>query len=127
MPYGYKVENGDGKKYKYEDVEVELNNEKLYLENSTKIFVYEQLRDDSQLIFTDVLIKVFNEDFKMLKVKIYVKNITNIQTSDKNINDLIIVKKDGTMNLISFSTKNSQLVLKNEITNLLKLGQFIDI
>ena len=120
MPYGSKeeLESRKGIKYKYKDIEIGLNNEDLFLENSTKIVNYEQLKDKSQFVFTDMLIKIYSQDFKVLKAKIYIKNITNIEVKEKN--DLEIITKDGMKNIISLNKKDSPELLKDEINNLLK-------
>ena len=75
---------------------ISLNNEKLYFENSTSIIMYKKLVDSSNVIVTNVLIKILNNECTKFIKKIYLCNIKKV----KNIND----------NMVELIMKNEKII-----------------
>ena len=95
---------------------ISLNNEKLYFENSTEIIMYKKLRDSTNMIFTNVMIKIMNNECTKFTKKIYLCDIKKINT---NNNDIEIIMKDGKTNILKFKEENSKIIFINKINRYL--------
>ena len=82
---------------------ISLSNEKLYLENSTEIVMIQKLSDLSNIIFTNVMIKIMNPECTRFIKKIYICDIKDKKEDNNNVE--IILKDDKKIN---FSFKNER-------------------
>ena len=92
---------------------ISLNNELLCLENSTEIIMCNKLNDNNILLFTDIMIKILDKDFKKSIKKIYVCNINKIL--EKN-NKVEIIMKNGENESILIENKKEKNNFINEIS-----------
>ena len=69
---------------------ISLSNEKLYLENSTEIVLCLRLVDSTSMIFTNVMIKIMDDQCVKFIKKIYVCDIKEIKEVDNNTIELIM-------------------------------------
>ena len=94
MPYDEKKEYE--RKKKREEIEgsnsiiISLSNEKLYFENSTEIAMCKKLADSSNVIVTNVMIKILNNECTKFIRKIYVCDVKEVKNVDKNCIELIM-------------------------------------
>ena len=79
-----------------------LSNELLYLENSTEIIGNYQLINQTILIFTDVMLKIMDNEGKKHIKKIYVCNIENIKERNDEIQ---LVMKNNRNEFLQFKEK----------------------
>ena len=69
---------------------ISLNNEKLFFENSTNIIMCKKLVDSSNVIVTNVLIKILNNECTKFIKKIYICNIKEVKNINGNTAELIM-------------------------------------
>ena len=91
---------------------VSLNNEKLYLENSAKIVLCQKMIDSTNMIFTDVLIKILDKECIKLIKKIYV---CDIKSQKENNNEIELTMKNESKIKFTFRDKKG----KNSFVNTL--------
>ena len=96
---------------------VSLNNEFLCLENSTKIIGQYKLKEFSTLIFTDIMIKIFDKNLKYCSQKIYICNIGNV--SEKG-NEVQLTLRNNVFQFLTFMNQNEQNYFIKEINKYLK-------
>ena len=85
---------------------ISLSNEKLFLENSTDIVLYQKLRDETNMLFTNVMIKMMDKECKKFINKIYVCDIK--EKVEKN-NDVQLVMKDEKVQTIKLKDDKSKI------------------
>ena len=95
---------------------ISLSNESLCLENSTQLISCPVLKDNNVLLFTDVMIKILDNEYKKLIKKIYV---CNIQRVDEKDNKVILNLKNNEQELFLFSNQKDKNSFINEISKLL--------
>ena len=89
---------------------VSLSNEKLYLENSTEIAMCPGLKDSKNMIFTNVMIKIVNNDCTKFIKKIYVCDVKEAKIKNDYIE---VIMKDETSEIFKFKDeKNKDLFIK---------------
>ena len=74
---------------------ISLTNEKLYLENSKSILMCVKLEDSSNVIVTDVMIKVLDKEFNKFVRKIYVYNVKELKENENNKVELIMKNENS--------------------------------
>ena len=84
---------------------ISLSNELLYLENSTEIVMCGKLANSTNIIFTNVMIKILNSDLSQFIKKIYV---CDIKEKIENNNNIELVMKDESKNLLQFRDEKSK-------------------
>ena len=96
-----------GSKY----IVISLGNEKLYLENSTEIIMCSKLSNLTNLVFTNVMIKILDKDCIKLIEKVY---ICDIKDKKENNNDIeLILKNDSRINFKFKDVKNKDSFITN--------------
>ena len=95
---------------------VSLNNEKLYLENSAKIVLCQKMIDSTNMIFTDVLIKILDKECIKLIKKIYV---CDIKSQKENNNEIELTMKNDSRIKLSFKDKKGKNSFINSINQFL--------
>ena len=121
LPYNEKKEME--RKKQREEVEgskviiISLSNEKLYLENSTEIVTCQKLSDLSSVIFTNVMIKIMNNECTQFIKKIYVCDIKDKR--EDNNNNVEIIMKDEKKIKFSFKTEKGKISFINGINKYL--------
>ena len=78
---------------------ISLSNEKLYLENSTEIIMVEKLYNGNNLIFTNVMIKIMDNQCSNFIKKIYV---CDIKKAEENNNYIQLIMKNETIEKFKF-------------------------
>ena len=96
---------------------ISLSNEKLFLENSTDIILYQKLRDETNMLFTNIMIKMMDKECKKFINKIYVCDIK--EKVEKN-NDVQLVMKDENVQTIKLKDNKSKNSFLNELNKYVK-------
>ena len=84
---------------------ISLNNEKLFLENSNEIVLFLKLKNEQNLLFTNVMIKIMDKDCKKFVDKIYV---CDIKEKNEINNDVKLVMKDENEKTISLKNEKGK-------------------
>jgi len=96
---------------------ISLSNEKLFLENSTEIVLYQKLRDETNMLFTNVIIKIMDKECKKFINKIYV---CDIKEKVENNNDVQLVMKDEKTQTIKLKDKENKDSFLNKLKKYVK-------
>ena len=96
---------------------VSLDNEALCLENSTKIIGQYKLKEFSILIFTDIMLKIFDMNLKNSSQKIYICNVGNVIEKG---NEIQITLKNNVFQFLTFMNQNEQNSFIKEINKYIK-------
>jgi len=96
---------------------ISLSNEKLYLENSTQIIILEKVKNGNNILLTNIMIKVMNNECTKFINKIYVCDIKLI--IENNFTDIDLVMKDKNTKKICFLDEKSKKKFINEINKYL--------
>ena len=94
-----------------------LNNELLCLENSTKIIGQYKLKEFSILIFTDIMIKIFDKNLKYCSEKIYICNIGNVSETG---NEVQLTLRNNVFQFLTFMNQNEQNSFIKQINKYIK-------